>query len=109
MNTLQEAEKLLSSMTREEKVQLLQRVTRDLGAEPVGIESTPDICGGVSCLVRTRIPVWALEQYRRQGASDTDLLRAYPTLRTQDLVNAWAYVSTHRDEIDQQIRENEAA
>ena len=109
MSTLQEAEKLLSVMTRAEKAQLLQWVVRDLGDAFPGIESTPDVCGGAPCIVRTRIPVWVLEQYRRLGASEADLLRSYPTLRAEDLVNAWAYVRSHRDEIEQQIRENEAA
>jgi uncharacterized protein (DUF433 family) len=109
MNTLQEAEKLLSTMTRAEKAQLLQWVVRDLADAFPGIESTPGVCGGAPCIVRTRIPVWVLEQYRRQGASEADLLRSYPTLRAEDLVNAWAYVRAHQDEIDQQIRENEAA
>jgi uncharacterized protein (DUF433 family) len=108
MSTLQEAEKLLSAMTRAEKAQLLQWVVQDLGDAFPGIESTPSVCGGASCLVRTRIPVWVLEQYRRLGASEADLLRSYPTLRAEDLVNAWAYVRSHRDEIEQQIHENEA-
>jgi len=30
-------------------------------------------------------------------------------LRAEDLVNAWAYVRANKDEIDRQIRENEAA
>ena len=109
MSTLQEIEKLLSVMTRAEKAQLLQWVVRDLGDAFPGIESTPGVCGGAPCIVRTRIPVWVLEQYRRLGASEADLLRSYPTLRAEDLVNAWAYVCSHRDEIEQQIRENEAA
>ena len=58
--------------------------------------------------MRTRIPVWVLEQARRQGVSEADLLRSYPTLRAEDLANAWAYVRSHRDEIDRQIEENEA-
>jgi len=109
MSTLQEAEKLLSTMTRDQKAQLLQLVVRDLGNAFPGIESTPGVCGGVPCIVRTRIPVWVLEQYRQQGANEAELLRAYPTIRTEDLVNAWAYVHAHRDEIEQQIQENEAA
>lgn len=109
MRTLQEAEKLLSTMTRAEKAQLLQWVVRDLGDAFPGIESTPGVCGGAPCIVRTRIPVWVLEQYRRLGATEADLLRSYPTLRAEDLVNAWAYVRSYQDEIDQQIRENEAA
>ena len=59
--------------------------------------------------VRTRIPVWVLEQARRLGTSESDLLRAFPTLRAQDLVNAWAYVRAHPDEIDRQIHDNQAA
>lgn len=106
---LREVEKLLSLMTRSEKAQLLQWVVRDLGDAFPGIESSPGVCGGEPCIVRTRIPVWVLEQARRLGASEADLLRCYPTLRAQDLANAWAYVRSHGDEIDQQIRENEAA
>ena len=109
MNTLQEVEKLLSTMTRDEKAQLLQLVVRDLGHAFPGIESIPGVCGGVPCIVRTRIPVWVLEQYRQQGASEAELLRAYPTLRAEDLANAWAYVDTHQDKIARQIQENEAA
>jgi uncharacterized protein (DUF433 family) len=74
-----------------------------------GIESTPGVCGGEACVARTRIPVWLLERARQLGSSEADLLRAYPTLRAQDLVNAWAYVETHRDELERQIRENEEA
>jgi uncharacterized protein (DUF433 family) len=108
MSALQEAEKLLSVMSRAEKAQLLQWVARDLGDAYPGIESIPDVCGGEPCIVRTRIPVWVLEQARRLGASEAELLRSYPTLRAEDLTNAWAYVRSHRDEIEQQIRENEA-
>jgi uncharacterized protein (DUF433 family) len=59
--------------------------------------------------VRTRIPVWLLVQAQRLGASEAEILRAYPTLRASDLVNAWAYVRAFRDEIAAQIVENESA
>jgi uncharacterized protein (DUF433 family) len=109
MNTIQQAEKLLAAMTRAEKAQLLQWVVRDLGDSFPGIESNPNVCGGEPCIVRTRIPVWLLEQARRLGTGEADLLRAYPSLRAEDLANAWAYVRSHRAEIEQQIRENEEA
>jgi uncharacterized protein (DUF433 family) len=109
MSAIQEIEKLLSGMSRSEKAQLLRLVVRDLGDAFPGIESSPDICGGEPRIVRTRIPVWVLEQARRLGTSEAELLRIYPTLRADDLTNAWAYVSSHRDEIEQDIRENEAA
>jgi uncharacterized protein (DUF433 family) len=37
------------------------------------------------------------------------LLSSYPSLRAEDLSNAWAYVRNHRDEIEREIAENEAA
>ena len=89
--------------------QLLQWVVRDLGDASPGIESRPGVCGGEPWIVRTRIPVWVLEQSRRLGISEAELLRSYPSLRAEDLANAWAYVRRHRDEIDHQIRENEEA
>jgi uncharacterized protein (DUF433 family) len=73
------------------------------------VESRPDVCGGEPCLVRTRIPVWVLEQMRRLGASEDQLLRSYPTLRADDLATAWAYVRSHRLEIEEQIHANESA
>jgi len=109
MNVLREAERLLSAMTRAEKAQMLQWVVRDLGEAFPGIESTPGVCGGEPCIVRTRIPVWVLARARQLGTSEADLLRCYPTLRAEDLANAWAYVRAHRGEIEQQICENEGA
>ena len=109
VSTLQKAEKLISEMTRAEKAQVLQWVARDLGDAFPGIDSSPDVCGGEPCIVRTRIPVWLLVQARRLGTSESDLLRAYPTLRAEDLANAWVYYRAHRREIDKQIRQNEQA
>jgi uncharacterized protein (DUF433 family) len=74
-----------------------------------GIESRLDVAGGEPCIVRTRIPVWILVQARLLGLSEADLLRSYPSLRAEDLVNAWAYHRAHPPEIARQIRENEAA
>ena len=109
MTALQEVEQLLPQLTRAEKAHLLQLTMRDLGDAFPGIESRPGVCGGEPCMVRTRIPVWVLEQARRLGTSETDLLRAYPTLRADDLATAWAYARNHAEEITAQIRANEEA
>src|SRR6266481_4276623 len=106
MSALEAAEELLAKMSRAEKVQLLQWAARDLGDAFPGIEGRPGVCGGDPCIVRTRIPVWVLEQARRLGTSEAELLRAYPTLRAEDLVNAWAYARARHDEINRQIEEN---
>jgi uncharacterized protein (DUF433 family) len=109
VSTIQEAEKLLSGMTQREKAQLLQIVARDMGDAYPGIDSIPSVCGGEPCIVRTRILVWVLVNARELGTSEANLLRCYPTLRAEDLANAWAYFRSHRQEIELQIRENEAA
>ena len=109
MTALEEAEALIARLTRAEKAQLLQSVVRDLGDAFPDIESMPDVSGGEPCIVRTRIPVWVLVQARRLGTSEAGLLHAYPALRAEDLVNAWAYYRAYRDEIEAQIAENEAA
>src|SRR5437667_3910123 len=108
MSTFDDATKLVSSLSRGEKAQILQMVAKEIGDAYPGIESTPGVCGGEPCIVRTRIPVWLLEQARRLGTSEADLLRSYPTLRAEDLANAWAYVRSHQPEIDAQIKLNES-
>ena len=107
MSALQEAEKLLPALSRAEKAQLLQWVINE-GCESLpGIESRVGVCGGEPCIIRTRIPIWVLEQARRLGISEADILRSYPTLRAEDLTHAWAYVRAHRAEIERQIDKNE--
>ena len=109
MATLNEFEPLLTSLSRGEKAQLLKWLMKDLGEDFPGIDAKPGVCGGVPCIVRTRIPVWLLEQMRRAGVTEQQLLEDYPSLRAEDLVNAWGYVRAHAAEIEAQIRDNEAA
>ncbi|HUA64206.1 MAG TPA: DUF433 domain-containing protein [Alphaproteobacteria bacterium] len=108
MSALEAAEELLSKLSRAEKAQLLRWTASDLSDAFPGIESRPGVCGGEPCIVRTRMPVGVLEKARRSGISESKLLRSYPTLRAEDLANAWAYVRSHRGEISRQIQENEA-
>jgi len=108
MSALEAAEEILAKLSPAEKAQLLRWTASDLSDAFPGIESRPGVCGGEPCIVRTRIPVWVLEQAKRLGVSEAELLRSYPTLRAEDLANAWAYVRSHRDEINRQIEDNEA-
>lgn len=73
------------------------------------IVATSGICGGKPRIHGTRIPVWGLEAGRRAGRSDSNLLRAYPSLVAEDLEAAWNYVEGHQEEIDEQIRDNHGA
>jgi uncharacterized protein (DUF433 family) len=109
MAGLSDIEKILPTLSPGEKAQILKWVAQELGGASPGIDSRADVCGGEACIVRTRIPVWLLEQARRMGVSEQELLAAYPSLRAEDLVNAWAYARSHTAEIEAQIRDNEAA
>lgn len=99
----------LSSLTPAEKAQALQMLALELTHTWPGIEKTPGVAGGEACIVRTRIPVWVLEGYRRLGWSEAHILESYPTLRAADLVNAWAYADAHKDEIEMALSQNEDA
>jgi uncharacterized protein (DUF433 family) len=74
-----------------------------------GIDSDPAVCEGEPCIARTRIPVWLLVQARNLGTSEAEILTGYPALRAEDLANAWAYYHAHRDDIERQILQHEAA
>lgn len=78
----------------------------------VGLDSilhTPGVCGGEACIGGTRIAVWMLDDARRAGVGDLDLLEDYPGLGVGDLDAAWRYVETHREEIERAIRSNRDA
>jgi len=109
MNALRQIEEMLPSMTPAEKAQVLQWVARDLGDAFPGVDAIPGVSGSEPCIVRTRIPVWVLVQARHLGTSEADILRSYPSLRAEDLANAWGYYRLHKEDIEQQIIENETS
>ena len=53
----------------------------------------------------TRIPVWTLIGFLKQGANDEDMIRAYPELTVDHLNLVREYYKMHRAEIDRDIRE----
>ena len=109
MGVVREIEKLLTQLTRAEKAQVLQWLIRDLSGAFPGVESRPEVSGGEARIVSTRIPVWVLVRARQLQTPEAELLRAYPTLTAEDLVNAWAYYRVNRDEIEAAIWANETA
>jgi uncharacterized protein (DUF433 family) len=104
---LQTIEEMLPDLSPGEKAQLLQWLARDLGGATPGIEKTPGVCGGTARIVRTRFPVWVLEQAGRLRTTEAEILRWYPTLRAEDLANAWTYVRLNRTEIKLDIAESD--
>ena len=107
--SLSQVESLIAKLSLTKKAQLLYNMSRDLGETYPGIEKTPNVCGGSACIIRTRIPVWTLVSFKKTGLSDALILASYPTLRQQDLTNAWAYYEANKSEIDLDIKENDEA
>lgn len=85
------------------------RSATDVREAGTSIEKTENVCGGDACVAGTRVPVWTLEQHRRLGLSEEEMLEAYPSLNRADLEAAWAYVKVHSAEIEKAIRDNEEA
>ncbi|MDZ7703607.1 MAG: DUF433 domain-containing protein [Trueperaceae bacterium] len=117
--TMREARALPSKMALTDKLRLLGLLLDDLQqseevvehylarVELSRIEQTEGVCGGDACIAGTRIPVWLIEEFRRAGASDAEILQAYPSLSAEDVVAAKAYVGLNPEDIDRQIRANE--
>ena len=103
-----QAENIVANLSASDKSRLAKKLAKDLTGEIGGIEKTPNVMGGVACIRQTRIPVWMLENARRQGVSEAELLLNYPGLTAKDLANAWDYVNLRLDEIEIEIAENEA-
>ena len=83
------------------------------GAAPVDtgswIQKNPGACGR-ACVRTTPITVGSLVYARRLGLSDEQIRNAfYPPLAQADLDAAWQYYELHRDEIENDIRQDEGA
>lgn len=107
--SLRDLEEQLVQLSDAEKAQLMMKLLPALSHAFPGVEKRPGVCGGDACVVRTRIPAWTLERYRRLGWTEAQILDNFPALRAADLVNVWAYVDAHGEEIEAAIRENDEA
>jgi uncharacterized protein (DUF433 family) len=76
------------------------------GGEPL-VRKTPGVCGGEACIRDSRIMVWLLVSFMRQGMTDAEIHSNYPTLTTADLDAARVYYRQHPEEIDAAIAANE--
>jgi uncharacterized protein (DUF433 family) len=105
--TLKNAEMIIAGLSLFEKDKLFKKLSKELKGKFIGIEKTLNVMGGSACIRQTRITVWILENARRKGVSEADLLLNYPSLTANDLANAWDYVSFNLVEIENDIAENE--
>jgi uncharacterized protein (DUF433 family) len=97
----------LITLDATEKAEAIQLLTSYLSSGSQGITKTTNVMGGDAVIANTRLPVWLFVSLRHQGANDAELLDNYPQLTAADLVNVWAYVDAHPDEIETALREQE--
>ena len=69
------------------------------------IQTSPSVCGGEPCIRNTRHTVAGLVEWKKQGLTDARILEHHPDLTQADLQAAWDYYATHREEIEQAIKE----
>ena len=65
------------------------------------------VCGGRSIVRGTRIPVWSLIQWYKQGMTIEDIMREFPQLKPAQVHDAFSYYYDNRKEIEKDIAENE--
>ncbi len=88
---------LIESLDSEEYTLLQQKLNQRT------IQKSPKICSGYARIRNTRIPVWTLVSFHKQGADEQEILENYPSLTPNDLIAAWLYYQQNPVEIDQII------
>jgi uncharacterized protein (DUF433 family) len=71
------------------------------------IRKTPGVCGGRACVGPTRIPVWLLIAFLKDGLSEESLLQSYPQLTSDHIRLVRDYYRQHTQQIDRDIQEEE--
>lgn len=73
------------------------------------IEATPGVCGGKPHIAGHRIRVQDIVAWSEfQGMTPDEIVSGYPQISLADVHAALGYYHTHREEIQQQIAEDEA-
>lgn len=74
------------------------------------IEKTPGVCGGRACIAGHRIRVMDIAVlHEKRGLSPAEIVRQYPGISLADVHAALTYFLDHRQEIEEEVRADEAA
>jgi uncharacterized protein (DUF433 family) len=79
----------------------------EIRTEHPHIVKVADICGGAATVRGTRVPVWVLAGYARQGRAPEELQQLYPHLTLAQIYDALSYWHDHAEEIEAELRRNE--
>lgn len=70
------------------------------------IVRVPGVCGGKPIIEGTRIAVWLIVGWFRQGYTPEEIHEMYPHLTLAQIHDALSYYYDHQGEIEKEIREN---
>jgi uncharacterized protein (DUF433 family) len=76
-------------------------------ASSLHIEVTADTCGGKPRIAGHRIRVQDIVIWNEQGQSADEIVAGFPQLSLAEVYAALAYYHDHREQIDQDIREDD--
>lgn len=79
-----------------------------LAAQRQHIEMTPGVCGGRPRIAGHRIRVQDIVIWTEQGQSPDQIVSNFPQLSLADVYAALAFYHDHREELDRQMREDDA-
>ena len=71
------------------------------------ITNKKGVCGGRSIVRGTRIPVWSLIQWYKQGMTIEDIMREFSQLKPAQVHDAFSYYYDNRKEIEKDIADND--
>lgn len=78
------------------------------GSENIHIEITAGVCGGRPRITGHRIRVQDVALWTEGGLSPDEIVGRFPQISLADVYAALAYYHDHREQIDQQIRDDDA-
>ena len=108
MDNFNEVKSIISKMSEVERRAIYYWLAESYSDSLTGISKTEGICGGRARIRNMRFAVWRIEQMKRFGKTNKDILFSYSQLTEEDLLNADAYTITHKAEIDKDIEDNES-
>jgi len=81
-------------------------LTKKISIHPY-VTNKKGVCGGKSIVRGTRIPVWSLVQWYKQGMSIEDIMQEFPQLKPAQVHDAFSYYYDNRKEIEKDIADND--
>jgi uncharacterized protein (DUF433 family) len=72
------------------------------------LDRTPNVCGGRMRINGTRVTVLQIVTLYKRGESAEEIAESFPQLNLSQVYAALAYYHAHRDEVEQELADEQA-